>query len=71
MCGDFLGNGPMIKLIVINPIVLEKLRGAYPTPPMAAEKALNKYLDEAANLINDAIERGQPPYDKKWLCCIN
>lgn len=55
----------MLKLVVINPIVLDKLKEAYPTPPNAAENALNKYLNEAAILINDAIERGQPPDDKK------
>lgn len=55
----------MIKLLVINPIVLDTLREAYPTPPNAAENALKKYLNQAEILINDAIERGRETYDKK------
>jgi hypothetical protein len=54
----------MLKLIVTNPIVLEKLKEAYPTPPNSAAKALDKYLVEASILINDAIERGWDGFDK-------
>ncbi len=56
----------MYKLEIINPIVLQKLKEAYPTPPNSAVKALDKYLEVVSNLINDAIERGIEPYDKKF-----
>lgn len=55
----------MYKLEIINPIVLQRLKEAYPTPPKSAENALKKYLEVATNLINDAVERGIEPYDKK------
>ena len=55
----------MYKLEVINPIVLQKLKEAYPDPPKSAENALKKYLAAATNLINDAVERGIVPYDRK------
>ncbi len=49
----------------INPLVLHKLRVAYPSPPNCAEKALEKYRVLLEGLIFKAMQRGRDAYDMK------
>ena len=54
----------MIKLTV-NPIVLERLRAAFPTPSTAAQKALQKYTTLLEVLLTEATTLRRSPYDRK------
>ncbi len=49
----------------IDPVVLQKLRMAYPTPPNCADKALEKYRVLLEGLIYKAMQRGRDAYDLK------
>lgn len=54
----------MIKLAV-NPIVLERLRAAFPTPSSAAQKALQKYTMLLEALLTEATILRRSPFDRK------
>jgi hypothetical protein len=54
----------MIKLIV-DPLVLHELKTAFPTPANSAEGGLNKYIAVLEAMIEDALLRGQDPYEHK------
>lgn len=54
----------MIK-ITPHPIVLERLRDAFPTPPNSASKALQKYTTLLEELLTEAMTLRRSPYDRK------
>lgn len=54
----------MIKLTV-NPIVLERLRAAFPIPSTAAHKALQKYTMLLEALLTEATTLRRSPFDRK------
>jgi len=49
--------------IDIDPIVLVKLKSAFPKPKGAAEKALNKYKAVLENMIFKCVQRGRENFD--------
>ncbi len=52
--------------IVINPIVLQKLRAAFPKPANCADKALEKYRVLLEDLLFKAIQRGRSAYELRF-----
>ena len=55
----------MINLTV-DPTVLTTLKTAFPSPPNAAEKALNKYVTILEEMIFDCLLRGRDGWDYKF-----
>jgi len=52
--------------IVIDPIVLQRLRKAFPKPPLCADKALEKYRLLLEDLLFKAIQRGRSAYELRF-----
>ncbi len=64
-CVYFLESTAMFK-IVIDPIVLQRLRKAFPKPPQCADKALEKYRLLLEDLLFKAIQRGRSAYELRF-----
>ena len=52
--------------IKIDPLVLEKLRGAFPKPANCADKALEKYRVLLEGMLLKAVRRGRSAYELRF-----
>ena len=54
-----------MKKLSINPVVLQQMQQAFPSPPRAAEKGLKKYVTLLEQLVNASSLYERPAYERK------
>lgn len=59
------GFGEKVIKISVDQVVEEALERAFPRPPAAARRALKKYVRVLEDMLNQAVQRGQTPEEKK------